>query len=170
MLPNRSSGRTFKTNHGSLSLDATAQARAARSHLSLASLVRTRTRSGLGVHDQTPANVAAITDQRNRNFTLLLNTYDEVRRAVTFIRWKEDRKTHRAVALLRARQQQPTQKGTRSTARVPSLSPRVADESHFATRGAREGRINRTGCLRVRSRPRACRSMRYESPDDRSHR
>jgi hypothetical protein len=41
----------------------------------------------VGLREQGPAMVAAATDLRLRAFTLLFRTYDNVRRAVTFLRW-----------------------------------------------------------------------------------
>ena len=43
----------------------------------------------VGVREQTPAKADSIADLRLRAFTLLDNAYDEVRRAVTFLRWNE---------------------------------------------------------------------------------
>jgi hypothetical protein len=44
----------------------------------------------VGVREQTPAeqNLAAL--RRQKAFTLFLETYDEVRRAITFLRWHQD--------------------------------------------------------------------------------
>ncbi len=58
--------------------------------LDQAELIGEQLVSAVGGRDQPPANVADITDQRQRNFTLFLNAYDEVRRAISFLRWKED--------------------------------------------------------------------------------
>ncbi len=43
-----------------------------------------------GERERQPVRLAAATDQRARAFTLLVNAYDEVRRAVTFVRWHDD--------------------------------------------------------------------------------
>ena len=43
----------------------------------------------VGVRAQGPAQVAAATDLRTRAFTLLARTYDQARRAVTFLRWEK---------------------------------------------------------------------------------
>ena len=43
----------------------------------------------VGEREQTPARVDEVADQRQRAFTLLDQAYDEVRRAVTFLRWHE---------------------------------------------------------------------------------
>jgi hypothetical protein len=45
--------------------------------------------SAVGSREEAPANVAEVAQQRQRNFTLFVKAYDEVRRAVSFLRWKE---------------------------------------------------------------------------------
>jgi hypothetical protein len=44
----------------------------------------------VGLREQGPAQLAAATDQRLRAFTLVLNVYDDVRRAVGYLRARED--------------------------------------------------------------------------------
>jgi hypothetical protein len=44
----------------------------------------------VGIQEQGPANVAVASDVRSRAFTLFVNAYDEIRRAVSYLRWKED--------------------------------------------------------------------------------
>jgi len=46
--------------------------------------------SAVGARAQKNTSVDEASLQRQRNFTLLANVYDEVRRAITFLRWKED--------------------------------------------------------------------------------
>ncbi len=58
--------------------------------LDQAELIGDQLVNAVGTREQTPSSVADITEQRQRNFTLFLNAYDEVRRAITFLRWKED--------------------------------------------------------------------------------
>jgi hypothetical protein len=41
----------------------------------------------VGLREQGPATVAVATELRQRAFTLLFRTYDNIRRAVTFLRW-----------------------------------------------------------------------------------
>jgi hypothetical protein len=45
--------------------------------------------SAAGLRDQAPATVADVSLTRSRAFTLFVQSYDEVRRAVSFLRWKE---------------------------------------------------------------------------------
>jgi hypothetical protein len=42
----------------------------------------------LGLKDQQTPNINAASEQRRRALTLLLRAYDEVRRAITYLRWK----------------------------------------------------------------------------------
>jgi hypothetical protein len=42
-----------------------------------------------GLQEQGPATIAATADIRNRAFTLFVNAYDQVRRAVSYLRWDE---------------------------------------------------------------------------------
>jgi len=58
--------------------------------LDQAELIGDQLVSAVGSREETPASVAEITVQRQRNFTLFLKAYDEVRRAVAFLRWRED--------------------------------------------------------------------------------
>lgn len=58
--------------------------------LSKAENVAARLVKAAGEKDQIKPRVAAEQDVRRRAYTLLLNAYDEVRRAITFVRWKED--------------------------------------------------------------------------------
>ena len=44
----------------------------------------------VGLREQAPTTVAAKIDLRARAFTLLTRSYDQVRRAVTYLRWDED--------------------------------------------------------------------------------
>lgn len=43
----------------------------------------------IGEREQLPITVAATTEARQRAFTLFMNTYDDVRRIVHYLRWKE---------------------------------------------------------------------------------
>jgi len=54
-----------------------------------ASRVATRLLRIVGLREQGPAQVAEVTDWRVRAFTLLLQTYDDARRAVTYLRAAE---------------------------------------------------------------------------------
>ena len=46
--------------------------------------------SAYGARQQQSLAVAATTQERQRAYTLLLNAYDEARRAISFLRWRED--------------------------------------------------------------------------------
>jgi hypothetical protein len=46
--------------------------------------------SGVGTRERNKANAANATETRQRLFTLLVNAYDQVRRAVVFLRWDHD--------------------------------------------------------------------------------
>jgi len=59
--------------------------------------------NAIGVREQSPSSVADIAAQRQRNFTLFVNAYDEVRRALSFLRWKEDDVEHIAPSLYAGR-------------------------------------------------------------------
>jgi hypothetical protein len=58
--------------------------------LDQAELIGDQLVNAVGLREETPASVAEISLQRQRNFTLFLKAYDEVRRAISFLRWKED--------------------------------------------------------------------------------
>jgi hypothetical protein len=58
--------------------------------LDQAELIGDQLVSAVGTREETPANVAAVSMQRQRNFTVFLNAYDQVRRAVGFLRWDEE--------------------------------------------------------------------------------
>lgn len=44
----------------------------------------------LGLKNNAPATVAGVVLERQQAFTLFINAYDQVRRAVTYLRWNED--------------------------------------------------------------------------------
>jgi hypothetical protein len=46
--------------------------------------------TAVGVREQQPVATGAASLQRQQAFTLLLQAYNEVRRAITFLRWNED--------------------------------------------------------------------------------
>jgi hypothetical protein len=61
----------------------TSQAELERSEALAAKLIRI-----LGYRDRTPQEVSASNLQRRQAFTLFVRAYDEVRRAVTYVRWQ----------------------------------------------------------------------------------
>lgn len=46
--------------------------------------------SAVGAREQAPAVLAEVAQQRQRLFTLFVNAYDQVRRAISYLRWNED--------------------------------------------------------------------------------
>ena len=58
--------------------------------LDRAELVGDRLMNAISDRAIAPGALAAVSEQRQRNFTLLVNAYDQVRRAITFLNWKED--------------------------------------------------------------------------------
>jgi len=57
--------------------------------LDQAELIGDQLVSAVGSREEAPASVAEVALQRQRNFTLFLNAYDQVRRAVSYLRWNE---------------------------------------------------------------------------------
>lgn len=57
--------------------------------LDQAELIGDQLVSAVGSREEAPASLADVAIQRQRNFTLFLNAYDQVRRAVSFLRWNE---------------------------------------------------------------------------------
>lgn len=60
-----------------------------REELEMAGRLAARIVRLVGLREQSPAAVAEAADKRARVFTLLVSTWDEIRRAVTYVRWKE---------------------------------------------------------------------------------
>jgi len=60
------------------------------SELSEAELLGRQLVDAVGMREQAPAVVAQVQAQRQRNFTLFSQSYDQVRRAITFLRWDHD--------------------------------------------------------------------------------
>jgi hypothetical protein len=46
--------------------------------------------TAVGAREQAPAVLAEVAQQRQRFFTLFVKAYDQVRRAVSYLRWSED--------------------------------------------------------------------------------
>jgi hypothetical protein len=46
--------------------------------------------TAIGTREQAPAVASEVAQQRQRVFTLFLRSYDQVRRAVSYLRWNED--------------------------------------------------------------------------------
>jgi hypothetical protein len=80
----------------------------------------------VGLREQGPAQLAAATDQRLRAFTLVLNVYDDARRAVGYLRAREDDADSIAPALHpgRPRRKQPDPPApTANTPPSPAMPP-----------------------------------------------
>jgi hypothetical protein len=71
--------------------------------------------TAVGQREQGPAVVATSAENRQRAFTLFINAYDEVRRAVTFLRWHEEDVEEIAPSLYG----RPTRRKSSSDAPVP---------------------------------------------------
>lgn len=72
--------------------------------LEQAHLLSDRILSAVGVREQTSVNVAEATKIRQQAFTLLVNAYDQARRAIAYLRWEEDDVETIAPSLYSARQ------------------------------------------------------------------
>ena len=57
------------------------------SELDQAEVIGQQLMDAVGSREQTPATVAQVQAQRQRNFTLFVRSYDQVRRAIAFLRW-----------------------------------------------------------------------------------
>jgi len=60
------------------------------SELTAAELLGRQLMDAVGAREQAPTIVAHAQAQRQRNFTLFLRSYDQVRRAIGFLRWDDD--------------------------------------------------------------------------------
>jgi hypothetical protein len=60
------------------------------SELDRAEILSDQLLSAVGAREQAPAVIAEVAQQRQRVFTLLVNSYDQARRAINFLRWNED--------------------------------------------------------------------------------
>lgn len=85
--------------------------------------------SAVGNREEAPANVAEVALQRQRNFTLFLKAYDQVRRAVGYLRWNEADLDRLAPSLYSGRgnsnarkkdDTQPTAPGATTTPALPT--------------------------------------------------
>jgi hypothetical protein len=83
--------------------------------------------NAVGAREQAPAAVAEVSLQRQRNFTLFVNAYDQARRAISYLRWDQGDLEQIAPSLYagRASKKKPdeTQPGTAPTAGAPAGTP-----------------------------------------------
>lgn len=98
--------------------------------LDQAELIGDQLIDAVGTREDSPANVAEITLQRQRNFTLFVNAYDEVRRAVSFLRWKEDDLERVAPSLYAGRGNSNIRKKSDDTAQPAPGAAADAPTSH----------------------------------------
>jgi hypothetical protein len=81
--------------------------------------------NAVGTREQAPAVAAEVTQQRQRMFTLFLNSYDQVRRAVTYLRWNEGDIDTVAPSLYagRAARKKPDEPAPAPTPPTPVVAP-----------------------------------------------
>jgi len=60
------------------------------SELDAAELLGRQLMDAVGAREQAPAVQAQVQAQRQRNFTLFSRSYDQVRRAISYLRWDDD--------------------------------------------------------------------------------
>ncbi len=91
----------------------------------------------VGLREQGPAQVAAATDLRTRAFTLLARTYDQARRAVTFLRWEKGDFDRIAPSLYAGRSN--GRKKAPEPAPTPSPNPSPAPPTQAVTGASQTG-------------------------------
>ena len=77
----------------------------------------------VGLRDQAPAVVAAPADNRARAFSIFIHAYDEVRRAVAYLRWSEGDADSIAPSLYAGRKRKPVSDLAQP---APALAPTPA--------------------------------------------
>jgi hypothetical protein len=101
----------------------------------------------LGLREQTPASKEASALERQQSYTLFVNTYDQVRRAVSFVRWNEDDADEIAPSLFGGKkrktgtdtEQKPTPTPTTIPSTTTTAAPTSAVIAGAATTVARAG-------------------------------
>jgi hypothetical protein len=96
--------------------------------------------AAVAVREQGPTIAASQSAQRQRNFTLFANAYDQVRRAITFLRWNEDDVDDIAPSLYAGRntgrkkpvEPEPTPSPAPSPVVNPSPAPVATASSHLS--------------------------------------
>jgi hypothetical protein len=111
--------------------------------------------SAYGERTQNPASVAAASDDRHRAYTLLLNAYDEARRAITFLRWKENDVEKIAPSLWTGRGHRTAHAGAAAggTAPAPANAPSDANDSGAGRAAAPHAPANAPAPPAVRGTP-----------------
>lgn len=74
----------------------------------------------LGLKNNAPATVAGVALERQQAFTLFINAYDQVRRAVTYLRWNQDDIDDFAPSLYSGRKRKAS---SEVAAQTPATSP-----------------------------------------------
>ena len=78
----------------------------------------------LGQRDQATSTPTETSDKRARAFTICKNAYDQVRRAITFVRWKENDVDEIAPSLHAGRRRRPAKTETvEAVAEAPAIAP-----------------------------------------------
>lgn len=97
---------------------ATQKAEVARADQLAADILR-----AVGLKEQGTALIAETTDIRNRAFTIVIELYDQVRRAIQYLRWKEDDADTIAPSLFAARNARKRTETPKPPAPTPAVPP-----------------------------------------------
>ncbi len=89
--------------------------------LDRAELIGDRLMNALSDRAIAPAALADVTEQRQRNFTLFVHSYSQVRRAITFLRWDENDLDQLAPSLYAGRGNSNIKKKDDPTSSQPSV-------------------------------------------------
>lgn len=79
--------------------------------------------TGVGIQEQDPVVLTAATTLRDQAFTAFLNAYDEVRRAVTYLRWHEGDADTIAPSLYAGRGKRPVAETETPEPTTPAATP-----------------------------------------------
>jgi len=89
--------------------------------------------SAVGTREQAPAVVAEVIQQRQRMLTLLVKSYDQARRAITFLRWNEDDLETIAPSLYAGRTgHKKADPGTAAPPTPPTTAPATSNSANGA--------------------------------------
>jgi hypothetical protein len=87
----------------------------------------------VGMRAQAPVTAASAATNRGRAFTLLVNKYDQVRRAISYLRWDHDDADSIAPSLFAGRVRKPAPAVPATTPAVPPTTPAQAGQAAPAT-------------------------------------
>ena len=96
---------------------------------------------GMGQREQAPPAVTAAADLRQRAFTLFVRTYDELRRAMSYLRWHEEDSMRSATSFSRSIRPSSTSSISTSPRSPTSRSPRCTSFVRTATRSRARSRL-----------------------------